>query len=275
MTEENIKNDQVINHNNIIKNGYKPYIFIGEIIRKRRSTNYIKAFSEVGMSSLPFYNQKIGNLAKVLCKEFPELKGDIPSNLIAIIGACTVQNKYEIFVVDFEYNIIKYFLGDANNSQQKTDTNSDAFPEEFEKARSLALSGYYTFIEIYKDWICAINKNGFPSVYSLKGNLEENSDDSPENAAEDTKESEDSDEENQELQENDTEKLCPICKTPLRKGHTSYFCVDCAKTFPLEESSNNEYPETSDTDGDNSLGCIGFIICIILIAIIASFIATN
>lgn len=153
-------NEKVSSKGDVSKNDYKPYIFIGQdVIKKRRSQNYIDLITKLDQSCLLFDNQPIGELSKVFHSEFPEVPSYPPSNLVAIVRPCLCETSCEFFVVDFKHDVVKCYA-----------KNMKDLPQELKRIRNLALSGYYLLLEVYEDCICAVNKNGFAAIYNLKGN---------------------------------------------------------------------------------------------------------
>ena len=142
----------------VTKPAYQPYICATpQALEKRRSPNYLGTITLLDQQAQTFADRRLGKLKEILAKDFADLPLYPPSDLVAIIAPCVVSNQYEVLVVDFNKDVLKYY-----------EKNSPDVPAELEKFRYLAASGYYVCVEVYDSCVCAVNKTGFASVHPFK-----------------------------------------------------------------------------------------------------------
>lgn len=116
-----------------------------EILRKR-SAKYVKPFSSLDQKSL---TDAAGwnKLMQAVQEEFG--RTELASLPLGIVGKCFLGEPYEVHILDLSGSqIIKHF---------KT---SEAMPNDFEKARTLALHNSYCFIEVYTDKLVLVREDG-------------------------------------------------------------------------------------------------------------------
>ncbi|WP_051271233.1 hypothetical protein [Shimazuella kribbensis] len=119
-----------------------------ERLRQKRTDEYLKLVADLDVNSQVEWD--IDAVFASLEKQF----ADVPKQeqLIGILAKCYLDDCYDVHLIDRNQTIIHHI--------KKT----DSVPNEFAKARGLALHPSYEFIEVYKDCIRAVARNGEVSV---------------------------------------------------------------------------------------------------------------
>jgi len=89
-------------------------------------------------------------LVQAMASEFPELT--IEQRPLGIVSECYLGPPYQVHICDLGGCIIEHF------------ERNRLMPNQFERARSLALHPSYAFIEIYIDCVRAVGLDGAISV---------------------------------------------------------------------------------------------------------------
>ncbi len=115
-------------------------------ILKKRSTKYVKMFSSLDTKA-PTGVQGWKQLIDVVYEEFGTAE---PANLpLGIVSKCFLGESYEVHILDLSGSqIINHFKV------------GEAMPNDFEKARSLAMHNSYALIEVYTDKLVLIREDG-------------------------------------------------------------------------------------------------------------------
>ena len=131
------------------KESFKKYI------RQNRSKMFVDAIHKLDAGSTLDNKQTIDNLVRILQKEFPFINAYPPEGLIGIVACCHLGENFEVHTVDFAGNIIIHYR------------EGQSLPGKLEKARGLAMSDNYAFIEVYEDSLCAVDYDGHVSVMNI------------------------------------------------------------------------------------------------------------
>ena len=131
------------------KESFKKYI------RQNRSKTFIDAIHKLDAGSTLDNKQTINNLVNILQRDFPFITSYPPEGLLGIVACCYLGENFEVHTIDFMGNIITHFRA------------GQSLPGKLEKARGLAMSGNYAFIEVYEDCLCAVNEYGDVAVINI------------------------------------------------------------------------------------------------------------
>ncbi|MDO4701948.1 MAG: hypothetical protein Q4A47_04980 [Erysipelotrichaceae bacterium] len=121
-----------------------------KLLRKQRSKKYIEKLHKLDVGGHVNNQEKVQEIINEIKQEFPEIK--IEDILIGIVSICCLGDPYEVHTLDLSLEIIEHYK------------RGEKLPERMEKARSLAIHGGYSFIEVYEDCLRAVNRDGRVSV---------------------------------------------------------------------------------------------------------------
>lgn len=123
---------------------------LGKRLREKRSLTYVETFSRIDVTGYQSDRNALDSLLSTISNEFPELSIDqLP---LGVVSRCYLGAPFEVHICDFNGEIIEHFEMHRPMSAP------------FERARSLALHPSYSFIEVFKDTLCAVSLNGTVSV---------------------------------------------------------------------------------------------------------------
>lgn len=127
---------------------------IALILRQPRSKEYMEMMAKLDAGGVHLDPALVEKMAAIIKKEFPRV--DIPKILIGVVGHCYLGEPYEVHTLDITGQVVihHYKLGEP-------------LPAGLEKARHLAQSTLYEFIEVYWDACRAINSDGSVAVIHL------------------------------------------------------------------------------------------------------------
>lgn len=125
---------------------------IERVLNRRRSAAYMDAMTRLDAGGHMHNRQKVEALIEVIREEMPEIEIDMGP--IGIVSKCWLGAPYEVHTLDITGSIIEHF------------ETYRAMPGGLERARSLAKSGYYAFIEVYPHALRAVKEDG--TVATLK-----------------------------------------------------------------------------------------------------------
>lgn len=121
-----------------------------KILRKTRSKKYIDAMSKLDAGGHVHNQSKVNEIIDAIRSEFPEV--EINGILLGVVSKCYLGNPYEVHTLDMTDEIVEHYKC------------GQVLPCGMEKARSIALSDRYEFIEVYVDCCRAISPNGTVAV---------------------------------------------------------------------------------------------------------------
>ncbi|WP_278473791.1 MULTISPECIES: hypothetical protein [Megamonas] len=127
---------------------------IARILRRRRSKEYIDLIKTLDAGGKVANQHQIEAIINQLKKDFPEIS--LPSMLVGIISKCYLGGTYEVHTLSILGNIIEHF--------HRGESLGNTY---LEKARSLAMFGGYSFIEVYTDCLRAVDESGDVSVINF------------------------------------------------------------------------------------------------------------
>ena len=123
-----------------------------KILRKKRSKEYMDAIAALDAGGSVTNQEKVDAIQKALHREFAELDIDIGGFIIGYAAKCYLGGSYEVHTITMAGTIIEHYK------------QGQPLPSGMEKARSLAMSGWYAFIEVYPDCMRAVSQDGTVSV---------------------------------------------------------------------------------------------------------------
>lgn len=138
-----------------IRQDNKEYNLFKQYIRQKRSKEYIACINKLDAGSSLDNKNTIDNIINTLKKDFPMLCIYPPSNMLGIVACCYLGKNFEVHMLSLAGYILQHFK------------KGNPLPGKLEKARSLAMSEMYAFIEVYEDCMCAISENGTVSIISF------------------------------------------------------------------------------------------------------------
>lgn len=123
---------------------------IERILNKKRSQQYIDAMRRLDAGGHMHNQHQVQALIDVIREELPEIEIDMGP--IGIVSKCYLGAPYEVHTLDIMGSIIEHY------------EVFRTMPEGLEKARALARSGNYEFIEVYAHALRAVSANGSVAV---------------------------------------------------------------------------------------------------------------
>ena len=125
---------------------------IDRILNKKRSKEYMDAMTRLDAGGHMHNQHKVEALMEVIRQEMPEIEIDMGP--IGIVSKCYLGAPYEVHTLDMTGSIIEHY------------ETFRTMPAGLEKARQLAKSGHYAFIEVYHHALRAVKADG--TVATLK-----------------------------------------------------------------------------------------------------------
>ena len=124
-------------------------------IRQKRSKRMEDLIHKLDAGGAVVNRHAIDEIINEMRQQFPELKEFSSGKLIGIAAKCYLGDDYEVHTVDFAGNIIVHYH------------KGEAMPGQMERARTLAISGIYEYIEVYEGMMCAVSENGKVSIIKI------------------------------------------------------------------------------------------------------------
>jgi len=125
---------------------------IDRLLGQKRSKEYVEAMKRLDAGGHMHNQRQVDELVQIIQKEMPEI--EIEMGPIGIVSKCYLGDPYEVHTLDVTGNIIEHY------------ESYRSMPGGLEKARSLAKSGFYAFIEVYSHALRAVKEDG--TVATLK-----------------------------------------------------------------------------------------------------------
>ena len=125
---------------------------VERILNKKRSKEYMDAMKRLDAGGHMHNQHKVNALIEVIQQEMPEIEIDMGP--IGIVSKCYLGAPYEVHSLDVNGSIIEHY------------ETFRTMPDGLEKARQLAKSGHYAFIEVYHHALRAVKEDG--TVATLK-----------------------------------------------------------------------------------------------------------
>ena len=128
-------------------------VLLEKTLRKKRSPEYMEIIRKLDLAGAQMDQAAFDDFISAMKKEFPEL---IDFSIFrGFLGKCFLGPEYDVHSLDFTGSIVCHYK------------HGEQLPPDFEKARNLAASGSYAFIEIYTDSLRAVRSDGTVSVVKL------------------------------------------------------------------------------------------------------------
>lgn len=119
--------------------------------RRKRSSKYLDIIKSFDIAGHNITQDKIEEIINAIKSEFPEISiDDLP---IGIVAKCYLGEPYEIHTLSL--------LGKSIVHHYK---KGEALESDLEKARTLANNKNYAFVEVYKNKLIAVKKDGSTSI---------------------------------------------------------------------------------------------------------------
>lgn len=122
------------------------------ILRKKRSQKYMEAMRSLDAGGHVHNQEKVNELINAIREEFPEVELIDSGILIGIVSKCYLGRPYEVHTLDCTLSIVEHYK------------QGQSLPDGMEKARAIAARAVYEYIEVYKDYCCAISSDGTVSI---------------------------------------------------------------------------------------------------------------
>ena len=123
---------------------------IQRVLNRKRSSQYVEAMQRLDAGGHMHNQHQVQALIDIIREEMPEIEIDMGP--VGIVSKCYLGAPYEVHSLDVLGNIIEHY------------ETWRPMPEGMEKARRLAASGMYSFIEIYRHEMRAVSANGNVAV---------------------------------------------------------------------------------------------------------------
>lgn len=119
---------------------------IDRILSRKRSKEYMDAIARLDAGGHVHNQNMVNALIQLIQKELPEIEIDMGPQ--GIVSKCYLGAPYEVHTLDVTGQIIEHY-----ESYRR-------MPGLLEKARGLAKSGSYAFIEVYPTALRAVKEDG-------------------------------------------------------------------------------------------------------------------
>lgn len=126
---------------------------VQRILNRKRSKEYVAIMKSLDAGGHMHNQSDVERIINAIREEMPEI--EINLGPIGIVSKCYLGAPYEVHTLSVEGAIIEHYQ------------TYRPLPNGLEKARKLATSGYYAFIEVYPTEIRAVKDDG--TVATLKG----------------------------------------------------------------------------------------------------------
>lgn len=120
------------------------------LLRKRRSREYMTAFSHLDAGTHVMNKAAVNEIIEKVQSEFTEIEFSFLP--LGYVSKCYLGAPYEVHVLNRDLSIVEHYKV------------GESLPDGMERARSLALHGGYEFIEVYSDCCRAVSASGDVSV---------------------------------------------------------------------------------------------------------------
>ena len=125
---------------------------LDRLLRKSWSKEYIDAIHQLDAGGHVHNQEKVNELINAIREEFPEVELIDSGILIGIVSKCYLGRPYEVHTLDCTLSIVEHYK------------QGQSLPDGMEKARAIAARAVYEYIEVYKDYCCAISSDGTVSI---------------------------------------------------------------------------------------------------------------
>lgn len=119
---------------------------IDRVLSRKRSKEYMDAIARLDAGGHVHNQHMVDALIRIIQEELPEIEIDMGPQ--GIVSKCYLGAPYEVHTFDVTGQIIEHY-----ESYRR-------MPGLFEKARGLAKSGSYAFIEVYATALRAVKEDG-------------------------------------------------------------------------------------------------------------------
>jgi len=119
---------------------------IDRILSRRRSKKYIEAIAHLDEGGRVCHQHKVDEIIDIIQEELPEI--EIENGPCGIVSKCYLGDPYEVHTLDVAGQIIEHY------------ERYRKMPDILERARTLAKSGSYAFIEVYRGALRAVKEDG-------------------------------------------------------------------------------------------------------------------
>lgn len=127
---------------------------VRQALRKRRSSAYLDALARLDQLANIQNPAELQRVKDAVAAEFGSEVLRIPGfpSLVGIVAPCYLGGTFDVHTLDLALNIVHHYH------------SNEALPPELTKARSLAASRRYAFIEVYDSYCCCIEGNGVATI---------------------------------------------------------------------------------------------------------------
>lgn len=126
---------------------------IERVLNRKRSSDYTDAITRLDAGGHVHNQHKVDAILEIIRAEMPEIEVDMGP--VGIVSICYLGAPYEVHTLDVTGRIIEHY------------ETFRRMPPLLERARVLAKSGNYAFIEVYANALRAVRADG--TVATLKG----------------------------------------------------------------------------------------------------------
>lgn len=123
---------------------------LDSLLRQPRSKEYMEAMTKLDAGGHTHNQKQVDDIIDAIRSEFPDV--DINGILLGYVSKCYLGVPYEVHTLDISGQIIEHYK------------SGQPLPGGLEKARSIAMRGGYSFIEVYVDCCRCISQNGSVAV---------------------------------------------------------------------------------------------------------------
>lgn len=119
-------------------------------LREKRSKSYLELVQKIDVGQGSLSKKELDQLIQDLKQQFPVM--DSLHLLEGIVAKCYLGDDFEVHTLDLKLDIMRHYKF------------HEILPHNLEKARTLAASPFYAYIEIYSNCLCAVHTDGSVSI---------------------------------------------------------------------------------------------------------------
>lgn len=122
------------------------------VLRQPRSKAYMESVHRLDAGGHVHNQELVEKIIETIKNEYPDIDLFDLNILLGVVSVCGLGAPYEVHTLNFGGEIIEHYK------------SGQPLPNDMEKARTIAMFGGYSFVEVYTDCCRAIASDGSVSV---------------------------------------------------------------------------------------------------------------
>ena len=132
------------------------------MLRQKRNPQFMQLVQQLDVGHGTMSKTELDQLISDVKQQFPVREA--LGSLQGIIAKCYLGREFEVHMLDMKLDVIRHYKF------------HEPLPPELQKARSLASTSFYEYIEVYETSLCARSRNGAVSDKSEEMKLSRKTD---------------------------------------------------------------------------------------------------